>query len=386
MKPILIFFILNAMMATEMVKSQKTYTPKITSEVAGQLPADSLGKAALGLAGPVTGVSHNLFFVAGGANFPEKMPWDGGKKIFYKEGFIYKKQNDKLQLLPQRFQLPFNIAYPAVCQTSKGIFFAGGENENGLSDKAWLMNWDATAQKAVFTALPALPFAMANAVATFVKNKIYVAGGETASETINQFIYLDFTKLEKGWQKLTNLPQPTSHSVIANVCTQRTEQLILCGGRKKNSNGISTFYADVFKYNISKNKWEAIAALPYTLAAGTGAAYKKNKILLFGGDKGISFHQTELLIAAISKENNEPKKQELILEKNKIQQNHPGFSKEVLLYQTKTNSWQAVGQMATPTPVTTTAVVWEDVYFIPSGEIKAGVRSPLLLMIKNLKP
>lgn len=386
MKPILIFFILNAMMVTEIVKAQKTNSINFTSEVAGQLPADRNGEAALGLAGPVTGVSHNLFFVAGGANFPEKMPWDGGKKAFYKEGFIYKKQNDKLQLLPQRFQLPFNIAYPAVCQTSKGIFFAGGENENGLSDKVWLLHWDVRIKNVVFTALPALPFAMANASASFVKNKIYVAGGETGSETISQFICLDINKLEKGWQNLANLPQPTSHAVMASVCTQNTQQLILCGGRKKNNNGISTFFADAFKYNISKNKWEAIAALPYTIAAGTGATYKKNKMLLFGGDKGISFHQTELLIAAISKENNEVKKQELILQKNKIQINHPGFSKEILLYKTKTNTWQVTGQMATPTPVTTTAVVWDDDYFIPSGEIKAGVRSPLLLMIKKLKP
>ncbi len=369
-----------------MVKAQKIFSTPFSSEVAGHLPLDSNGNPALGLAGPVTGVSNHLFFVAGGANFPDKMPWDGGKKVFYKEGFIYKKQNDKLQLLPQRFQLPYNLAYPAVCQTTKGIFFAGGENENGLSDKVWLMNWDEATQKAVFTSLPALPFAMANAAATFVNNKIYLAGGETGSETINQFIYLDITKLEKGWQNLTSLPQPSSHAVMANVCTQRTQQLIFCGGRKKNSNGISTFYADAFKYNISKNKWEAIAALPYALAAGTGATYNKNKILLFGGDKGISFHQTELLIAAISKENNEAKKQELILQKNKIQQNHPGFSNEILQYQTKTNTWKAVGQMATPTPVTTTAVVWDDTYFIPSGEIKAGVRSPLLLMIKKLKP
>lgn len=386
MKPILIFFILNAMMVTEIVKAQKTNSINFTSEVAGQLPADRNGEAALGLAGPVTGVSHNLFFVAGGANFPEKMPWEGGKKVFYKEGFIYKKQNDKLQLLPQRFQLPFNIAYPAVCQTSKGIFFAGGENENGLSDKVWLLHWDVRIKNVVFTALPALPFAMANASASFVKNKIYVAGGETGSETISQFICLDINKLEKGWQNLANLPQPTSHAVMASVCTQNTQQLIICGGRKKNNNGISTFYADAFKYNISKNKWENIAALPYTIAAGTGATYKKNKMLLFGGDKGISFHQTELLIAAISKENNEVKKQELILQKNKIQINHPGFSKKILLYKTKTNIWQVTGQMATPTPVTTTAVVWDDDYFIPSGEIKAGVRSPLLLMIKKLKP
>ena len=89
-----------------------------------------------------------------------------------------------------------------------------------------------------------------------------------------------------------------------------------------------------------------------------------------------------MLIAAINNEKDESKKQELILQKNKLQLAHPGFSNEVLLYNIKTNIWKAIDTIPFATPVTTTAVKWKSSFFIPSGEIKAGVRSPNILSVK----
>ncbi len=38
------------------------------------------GKPSLGYAGPVTGIINNHLIIGGGANFPDSMPWLGGKK------------------------------------------------------------------------------------------------------------------------------------------------------------------------------------------------------------------------------------------------------------------------------------------------------------------
>lgn len=351
-----------------------------------ELPATENNELSKGYAGAVTGCFQNLLFVAGGANFPKGMPWEGGKKRYYNSGVIYRINNQGLQLQPHRFQLPNNLAYPAVCSSNKGIFFAGGENENGPSNQAWLMNWDADLEKVNFIRLPDLPFALANAAATYAGHKIFMAGGETATEALTQFICLDLKNVGKGWQVLASVPHPVSHAVLVNMCVSNSRKIYLAGGRKKNSNGISEFYQNVYKYQVDKNTWEEVAPLPYPLAAGTGAVLGKHQILLFGGDKGIRFHETELLISAIQKETDETKKQALIQEKNKLQVTHPGFSNELLMYQPKTDRWQAVGHIPFTTPVTTTAVKYKNKYFLPSGEIKAGVRTPHILMFKILKP
>jgi len=59
---------------------------------AGELPANSKG-----LAGPVTGVCNGKLIVAGGSNFPDSMPWLGGKKKYYSNGYVFRKaKNDSL--------------------------------------------------------------------------------------------------------------------------------------------------------------------------------------------------------------------------------------------------------------------------------------------------
>lgn len=121
--------------------------------------------------------------------------------------------------------------------------------------------------------------------------------------------------------------------------------------------------------------------LPYALCAGTGILQDRH-ILLFGGDKGIVFNQAETLIAAIKNTSDPVKKQELILEKNKLQSTHPGFSREVIAYDIDQDTWSVAGLIPYETPVTTTAVNWENGILIPSGEIRAGVRTPRILKLK----
>ena len=126
--------------------------------------------------------------------------------------------------------------------------------------------------------------------------------------------------------------------------------------------------------------------MPYALSAGTGVWWNKDQIVLLGGDRGIVFNQVEKLLVAIANENDAEKKQILINQKNQIQETHPGFSKEILLYAADTNQWKIVGSLNHEIPVTTTAFIWNSKLFIPSGEIKAGVRSPNILQITIQPP
>jgi N-acetylneuraminic acid mutarotase len=154
------------------------------------------------------------------------------------------------------------------------------------------------------------------------------------------------------------------------------------GGRRKNSNGTSDIFNTVYQFDIKNNQWQQKQPLPYGVSAGTGIVVDKNSILLFGGDKGETFGKEERLSVAISQETNEEKKKELIKKKIELLQSHPGFTNEVLVYNTVADTWRKINPLAVYSPVTTTAIQWGDDIVIPSGEIRAGVRTPNILVGK----
>lgn len=374
--------ILKLMFLTVPALAQKKQHYFLKWNVAAELPADSGQQNSLGVAGPVTGMHNDVLFVAGGANFPDAMPWQGGAKKFHAAIHVYAAKHRKLKLLAKSFSLPHPIAYAASCNTPTGVFYAGGESEKGISDKVRLMMWDDESEEILFKTLPALPFAVSNAAATLIGNTVYLAGGETTANTSTQFLCLDLSNISAGWKTLADIPQPVSHTVMTAALNKAGDKIYLCGGRKKNSNGISTLYNNVFVYDVTTSSWEEKKAMPYALSAGTGIVHDEKNILLFGGDKGVVFNKTETLIAAINAEKDPAKKQELVQQKNKLQSQHPGFSKEVLLYNIKNDTWKIIGTIPFDTPVTTTAVKRKSGVFIPSGEVKAGVRSPKILLVK----
>ncbi len=364
------------MFFTANISAQKKQELTLQWTVAAELPVAANEAKALGVAGAIAGIHKNKLIVAGGANFPDGMPWLGGKKKYSNEFYVYAKSGNGIAL-QQKAKLPFNIAYAASCTTTKGIIVAGGENENGISDKVFLLQLVVNSVQLVIQNLPDLPIAITNASITSVDHKVYIAGGETATGVSNQLLVIDLKEIVNGWQQLPAIPQQLSHTVLLS----KENNIYLIGGRKRNSNGISDLYNTVFAFDLLTNQWTEKKSLPYTLSAGTGTVYK-NQLLLFGGDKGETFHRTEELIAAINAATDEATKMKLTDEKTVLQSAHPGFSKEILSYNIMNDSWDVIGNIPYPTPVTTTAVTWNNCFFISSGEIKAGVRSPYILSAK----
>lgn len=330
-------------------------------------------KPSIGYAGPVAGYLQNKIVVGGGANFPDGMPWLGGKKKYYDDLFVFAVSDTGLQLT-QQLKLPDTVAYAASCTTPSGIVFAGGENQNGISQKVWMISQDDSGTIR-FTSLPDLPLALTNAAMAFFNHQLFLAGGESPHGTSASCFSLDLNSRDSGWKELAPLPLAASHGVFVAM----PASLYFIGGRKKTGSGISDLYNAVYAYDPLLNKWSRKTSLPYALSAGTGIAFSKNEIALFGGDKGNTFHQTEELIAAISNEKDAVKKNELTEQKAKLQSSHPGFSNEILIYNTDEDKWQVKGTIPFVTPVTTTAFEKNNTIYIPSGEIKAGVRSPYML-------
>ena len=362
------------------ISAQKTN--QLNWSVAAELPAKNNSEKHSGLAGAFIGVHHNVLLISGGANFPNAMPWDGGKKVYYEDIYVLeeKAQSKFSWINTGKFKLSQRIAYGASASTPNGIICVGGENENGILESVFLLQWDESLKKITTKNLPDLPLPLTNACAAVNGSIVYVAGGETSAGVSDQFFSFDLIKTDAGWKKMPVIPKPVSHAVMIIQSDGGHSSVYLIGGRKKNANGISDIYSSVYAFDLKKNEWEEKKSLPYALSAGTSIASGTNTILLFGGDKGDTFLQTEMLIAATNAERDELKKQELTRQKNKLQKSHPGFATEVLAYNTIKDEWKLVGKIPIVTPVTTTAVKWQNRVFIPSGEIKAGVRTPQILM------
>jgi N-acetylneuraminic acid mutarotase len=194
--------------------------------------------------------------VGGGANFPDSMPWLGGKKKYYDELYVFKTDHKKNKRYPKPFRLLFPIAYAASCSTPKGILYAGGENDQGISNKTILLQWDPVAENIITQKLPDLPNAVTNAAASINGNTVYIAGGETAAGVSDQFYSLDLNNLSAGWQQLPSVPRQVSHTVLIVQSNGDHACVYLIGGRKKNAGGSSDLYASVYEFDLLTHQWK----------------------------------------------------------------------------------------------------------------------------------
>ena len=380
MKPLAIYILLMLNNMPAVAQSKKVIS--IEWKTIAELPPFRDQSKSIGVAGPVVGIINNKLIVAGGANFPDKMPWQGGKKIYYNNISIFNKEKEQVFQEKIKNSLTSNIAYAANCITPLGVVYAGGENELGLSDKVYLLQWDEASNNLRQTKLPDLPVETTNGSLVCIDNTIYFLGGETLTNTTNQFYSLNLIKINLGWMTLPVLPKPLSNMVVVAQYLNGQKQIYLMGGRAKQKNGISDFSSDVYSFDIHLKIWDKKKSLPYPLSAGTGAVFSEKYILLFGGDQGERFNKVEQTISNINLEKEQFKKENLISIKNKLLESHPGFSNEILLYNTQKNIWLSNGFIPFNASVTTNLVQWGDEIIIPSGEIKAGVRTPRIISAK----
>ncbi|ODS87132.1 MAG: hypothetical protein ABS46_00405 [Cytophagaceae bacterium SCN 52-12] len=354
-------------------------------KTAGVLPSLT-AREALGVAGPVSGFSGNRLLVAGGANFPGQLPWEGGTKKYYDDVYLFDPAQRDFFTDTLSLKLPYPVAYAGSATAGDHVFYAGGENEDGISDRVYRLQWTGTVL--VTEALPALPAGVTNASLLFYKNALYVAGGETADKTSDKIWRLSLNQPLSGWKPLPPIPHPASHAVQVILRSRGQDYLYIIGGRCKNSNGISTIYETVYALNLETLEWQQKKPLPYPLAAGSGVAIPgvatsgvarlNDNALLLGGDKGTIFTRIETLLAKAAGLKGEAR-DSVIRQKNSLQATHPGFSREVLVYHSDTDEWEIAGEIPFTVPVTTAAVYREGKIYITSGEIKPGIRTPVIL-------
>lgn len=376
---------ISLIMSTTDVFSQKTAINQIEWKTAAQLQ-NSDGSLSLGFAGAINGISNGVLIVTGGANFPDKMPWEGGKKSYSKAIHVLQKCDGAFSWVKEvKSTLPEPIAYCGSTVTDLGLVYVGGENENGLSNKAFILKWNADKKEVETKALANFPFAVANVGLTQLGNVVYALGGDAATKSSDVFASLNLNEANPEWKTLPKLPLALANSVVIAQKGKNGTNIYVIGGRTKTSSGISDLHNTTFVFDIKKQKWESAAPISdgkntTNFSAGAGVAVDNHSILILGGDNGVIFHQIETYLAQIAKAESAEQKADLIAKKNQLVTNHPGFYNGILLYNTLSNQWKKIDKLPFLPQVTSPAVLWDKKIILSNGEIKPGIRTPNVML------
>jgi N-acetylneuraminate epimerase len=303
-----------------------------------------------GFAGMFAGVTHGALLVAGGANIPKNRWQDPIQKSWYNSVWILEKSGTSW--IPTS-PLPEPLAYGVSVTIPEGVLCIGGSSPDRHHTAVFALTWE---NRTLTTrSYPPLPSPCANACAALVGRTVFVAGGTTApSDTtaLRQFLALDLDHLEAGWQQLPPWPGPGR---ILGVAGSADGGFHLFSGvslsRGPEGHPVRTYLRDAFRYRPGRG-WETLPDLPHACAAAPSPAVPTPEESFFipGGDAGSHTGFTPL-------------------------DQHPGFSRNLLAYSSRKNTWSITGQLPFST-VTAPAVPWEGRTVIISGEIRPRVRTP----------
>ena len=341
-----------------------------------------------GLAGVFSGVHHDVLLVAGGANFDQGLPWekqaDGSTppKVYHADIYALIKSEEEYTWAPQTVTLPEAAAYGVSIPTKKGIVCIGGERKDLPVDGAqalhfvqrvFTLSWTNTTQSVVVDeSLPDLPFGLSSAAGAVIDKVIYLAGGATEQGVTNAFLALDLNVESPVWVQIPSWPGPARLlPVAAGQSNGNGNDFYLFSGRLPHADNTVDYLSDGYVYRTGTAKWETLLDItvdgaPRCIMAGSAAPVGAHSIGVFGSGDGVIMEEIMALV----------RKGDASGEIGEIQKTHPGFNRDVLMYNTVLDRWSKVNEFPDMPHVTTTAVKWGNDVVIPSGEISPGVRSP----------
>ncbi len=329
----------------------------------------------IGFAAPFAGVAQGSLIVAGGANFPDGRPWTGAKKIWHDRIFVLDTPAGEWR---EAGRLPRPLGYGVSLTVPDGVLCIGGSDEREHVREVFLIRRDGASVRT--EAFPPLPRPLANAAGALVGSTVYVAGGLERADAApgRQLWALDLTAAPaaRSWRELEPCPGPPRMLAVAGG---RDGAFYLFGGVNLVADGTAglkrEYLRDAWRYTPGGG-WKRLADLPEPRAAAPTPAPIDGSAHLFvlGGDNGA-------LAAKVAE----------------LRDEHPGFSAGILIYHTLTDTWAASGELPKSTgpnpqgdptagiwpPVTTSAVAWQGMYVVPTGEIRPGVRTPRVLVGKR---
>jgi SSS family transporter len=375
---------------------------------------------AIGVAGPIVGfhdvdpngnnsVSPDFLIVAGGANFgaaDDPKLWELPKTYLDRAWVLQRTKTESGAIDYQwrsefeDFRLSQPVGYSSVVSTQHGVLVLGGQNSEGLTDRAFLISLSRSDRTGSGWQLeehdelvPDLPLKATAGGAAIVGDYVYVVAGNVVDDAGNQHasrwvwrLKLDsmdpeHPESEAVWETVVSWPDEGPARMYPLVTAQHDgfkDRLYVLGGRRflegqdkddprnlKFGNDCWSFDPDAFDPTrfdartgsyTGESPWKRAADCPVPISAGTAVGFGPAHIL------AVSYATGEAL--SDWQDSGKPLGD----------YDHPGFPKTALAYHTITDTWTEFGSMPAA-QVTTPAVVWGDDVMLISGEIRPRVRS-----------
>ncbi|MDZ7639635.1 MAG: hypothetical protein U5J83_15500 [Bryobacterales bacterium] len=306
------------------------------------------------LGGQFAGVHKGALIVAGGSYFPTPK-WEGGEKRWVNSVYVMRKP------IPitareggwETFALPAPRAYGGTVSNADGVLLIGGSDEKAHYREVLRVRWDGSTIS-VSEAAP-LPVSLANCAAVEVTGVAYVVGGQETPEatSASKALYsLDLGRTNAEWKEEAALPG--AGRILPAVAALDGKLYVASGAdlySDEDGKAARRYLQDAWCFTPGQG-WEQLPDLPRATCAAPAAGYP-NTFLVFGGSDGT-----------------------LDARADELKDDHPGFSREILLYRPSEGAWRTAGFHAVEGLVTTTAARWDDDYFvIPGGEDRPAHRS-----------
>lgn len=330
-----------------------------------------------GFAGMFAGVAQCKLVAAGGANFPNGYPWEGGRKVWYDGLFVLDSPESKSwNRLPIRLPLP--AGYGISISWAERSYFIGGETGPSIDAPdvvpkclANVISLGITHGKFEFRDEPHLPEPLKDACGIAIGNFCYVFGGlssPTSTEASNRLYVLDMSNPDRDWQRGPDLPGIGRFQSIAG---SDGRSLFVYSGiiadRAQDGSQIrrKPYLREVWKYTPGKSpisgQWKRLADMPREAAAAPSPAIrtKSGELAILSGA--------------------------LAADHAKSPVHHPGWSRDVLLHDPVHDRWRIASDAIEPGQAVVTAptVSWKDLDIVVSGEISPGRRTPAINTIES---
>lgn len=355
-----------------------------------RIPADGLtGNLQKGVSAAYAAISHDKLLVAGGCNFPDKLGFEGGVKVYYDD--IAMMDTTILDKWTHVGKLPKPAAYGvSIRLSSKETLWIGGNTGNESLKNVYSVSLQRSGEPKL-DSLPFLPATMDNFAGCAIENSVFVGGGNVNDKPSNDFYSIDI-KNDSIWKKLPPFPGiPRVQPVMAGIKNAERNYVYLLGGFFGGDEfHLPEMAKDVYRYCVEDSTWEKVGEQidpdtqkPFSLAGAVAMPLQNRYILCMGG---VNY---DIFLNAITTQYN-INFNRLLTDKEKKQKNdtfsktymtqpiaYYKFNPECRIFDTKTNRWQTIDVTQNAARAGATLVFENDTFYLVQGELKPGVRTPI---------
>ena len=386
-----VLFVLSLIILTACTETQKEQSMKI--DITTLTTQGLQGDLQKGVSASYAALIDDNLLVAGGCNFPDKLGFEGGKKVFYDEILHFNKTQNQWQTIGK---LPEAAAYGVSVAIPDGYLWIGGQTATNSLANCYKVQY--SKEKALtLNSFPALPEPLDNFSGASVGSKVFVAGGNASGKASNKVFYIN-TATDKEWKQLPDFPGDARvQPVLAAIEKDNDTLLYVLGGFfGGDATKTPTMGEKVLAFSLKQQQWHEVALQEnpnkeiFSLTGATALAIDNRYIACFGGVNHSLFINTITDLYHLGKDTSltdEQRKQ-----KNYDYMSHYmtqpiayyKFNQECYLFDTHTKQWLVLNTQPDFARAGATLVGTPSEFYLIQGELKPGVRSPKTYKLKIL--